>query len=324
MEIAITKDLIFNQSMRIESFECDSGNEDQHLYFYHFSKTGGTSVNASLRTLALALGKRFGQILKQEEGVEKPKPEQLNPMPWILSGHTKYGYHEFFGTNLSIISVIRDPIDRVLSQYFWKYRATEASALADKGLFTDFLERHAHHNKMAWGLLGSDSNAEKPSDLAINRLSNFKYVTTTEYIAQMMSVIASVNGSPSFLVQRGKVNPHIKIKDELRCEFGARIEKQNLIDAEIFSYAEKRRRMLEEEYRRLAANPRRKATLLTGNHHLEDSVLSTGKGVWIADTESKKVYYSGEDLWGAPPKQISSLPKSLNLEMAFRTKSNTD
>ena len=315
MDFAFDRKMFLDQSTFIPSFDCEL-REDPILFFYHLGKTGGTTVGSFLNVLALALSKPIGQFLdKRGRALMPPPPEHLSPIPWILTGHAIYGYHQFYDTEMSLMTVIRDPVDRILSEYFWKHRSEHKDILADRSHFSAFLNDQARQNFLTTCLLGSDLDHGDPAKLAIERLKGFKYVATTAGINTMLSVVASVNGAPSVWLKNAKVSPFNSIKVRLREEFASVIKTRNESDALLFEFAQNRQIELDEEYRRLAAFPQREGQYATMILRFDKEVISKGKDTVIYDLANDQVLLGQIHNWCSMPLVLGTLGDGMTINI---------
>jgi PAS domain-containing protein len=95
--------------------------------FIHIPKTGGSTI----RTI---LSREYGveHILYYEVGIppwklnrpgEVPLPTQLGAID-LLTGHTAFGVHELIKQPCRYFSLVRDPLERVISDYFYAFTDT--------------------------------------------------------------------------------------------------------------------------------------------------------------------------------------------------------
>jgi hypothetical protein len=98
------------------------------LIFLHLPKTGGTTMRAILRRI---YGKAFQTPhLGQSSMISAPHdipatliPQQLaalEPGCQVIGAHAFFGLHEFLGEDWRYITMIRHPVGRVLSSFYFK------------------------------------------------------------------------------------------------------------------------------------------------------------------------------------------------------------
>jgi hypothetical protein len=90
-----------------------------HLIFQHIPKTAGTSIAKLFRS-------QFNRdevfICGTKDGVltnfTKLRPDYRRKVK-LLIGHVDFGIHDYFDGNVKYFTFLRDPLDRVLSHYYY-------------------------------------------------------------------------------------------------------------------------------------------------------------------------------------------------------------
>jgi hypothetical protein len=99
------------------------------LIHLHIRKTGGTSLNSAIKH-AFCRHKVFELYAEGDckhtaldiaslEGVSKMLTEFGLGRVRYISGHIPYGVHRLFGTSAKYFTLVRDPVERVISTFFW-------------------------------------------------------------------------------------------------------------------------------------------------------------------------------------------------------------
>jgi hypothetical protein len=100
--------------------------QDQTLIFLHIGKTAGTT----LRTILEKQYKISNRVLLESSRWELtladfPKlPEERRGQP-LVYGHLSYGLHEWVPRPVTYITILRDPVHRIVSHYHWVRRGTK-------------------------------------------------------------------------------------------------------------------------------------------------------------------------------------------------------
>jgi len=108
--------------------------ENDALIFIHIPKTAGSTfhmimnVRYPVSETQNLFGARYTDI-EIAQFIEKPNKEK--EMIRLLKGHMPYGMHGYIPRKSSYISVLRDPVERVISQYYYIKKNT-ANPLHDK------------------------------------------------------------------------------------------------------------------------------------------------------------------------------------------------
>lgn len=101
------------------------------LINFHIPKTGGTTLNILLRANfpgaayfdAKVGGSRSAFWTEPAEGIERAfrllPPEKQSAVRCVSGAHLPMGVHTVFGRPAEYITILRDPIDRVVSNYYY-------------------------------------------------------------------------------------------------------------------------------------------------------------------------------------------------------------
>lgn len=95
---------------------------DKTIIFLHIPKTGGSTFHTILRRNYPVKNTYnvFGSDLSHREVqdfIQKPDSEKTGLQ--LIKGHMPYGLHEFIPGESTYITFLRDPIERVISQYYY-------------------------------------------------------------------------------------------------------------------------------------------------------------------------------------------------------------
>ena len=121
------------KSSFLELLLCDRGPaEGRPLVFHHIQKTAGTSLRHVIRTnldtaerLAVRIGsdvKRTNRMVAHHaELVESLSPGERARLSCAM-GHTAINLLPYFGDEADYLTIVREPVDRVLSQFYFSNR----------------------------------------------------------------------------------------------------------------------------------------------------------------------------------------------------------
>lgn len=231
---------------------------DQSTIFLHVPKTAGS-------TFHLILGARFdGRETRNLFGARYSDPEVVDfiALPEamrrkirLLKGHMPYGLHEYLPQPSKYITVLRDPVERVVSQYFY-IKKNKHNPLHDKLMSSglgigDFIK-----SGMSVGLnngqtrfLSGDfdqmpfgSNDEALLARVLESLeSKFLWIGLTERFDESLLILARLLGwkrKPFYI--RENVSKIRKRSDELDSDDIAVIKEYNRLDIALYEYANRR------------------------------------------------------------------------------------
>ncbi|MBD2147212.1 sulfotransferase family 2 domain-containing protein [Sphaerospermopsis sp. FACHB-1194] len=234
-------------------------------FFLHIPKTGGVSIKNNLsRVLPKSsvysitsngdgVSGYFGYLssLKKLEDYEQFYKDKIR----LVTGHYSFGLHESFGDRtFKYLSFVRDPIERVISLYFYiKTQPTHPlfSVVVDKNLTLEQFALGSFHSeiencqtKMLSGrketdfLVGTEPCAEIDLQRAIKHIeSYFPVVGLTEKCDQSLSLINynyGLNLVPGVKKNVTKYRPKITEIDQVTKKA---IESVNAYDIELYRYS---------------------------------------------------------------------------------------
>lgn len=100
--------------------------QEKSVIFVHIPKTGGTTfrtiINRQYDPQSVFLFKRPPEKSLAEF---KELPEAKKREIKFIQGHMRFGLHEFFPQPCTYITILRDPVDRIISLYYFILRNPE-------------------------------------------------------------------------------------------------------------------------------------------------------------------------------------------------------
>ncbi|WP_264740339.1 sulfotransferase family protein [Cytobacillus firmus] len=123
-----------------------SNETESLLIFLHIPKTGGTTLSTIISNQYKE--NEFKKTKLQE--LQKFTEEDLGRLKCI-AGHGYFGVHEYFNRSCSYFTMVRDPVDRVLSNYYFIKRRKDhrdhnkLGNVSLKEFVRDFQDRTFNH-----------------------------------------------------------------------------------------------------------------------------------------------------------------------------------
>jgi len=182
--------------------------------FLHIPKTGGTSFR---NVVEAVYGRRCLSVYSLDSDTLAVARGRLGEADAIY-GHLFYGVHEIFGIKPRYVTILRDPLDRVVSFYRHQSRDQESEyfqAIADGATLLDLVESGCCHQvnnhmvRIVSGYEGSEPvHDQQVLDRAMANLADFECVGLAERMDDSVALIAERLGWPSVpTVPRLNVTP---------------------------------------------------------------------------------------------------------------------
>jgi hypothetical protein len=240
--------------------------------FQHIAKTGGSSIGKALSAVfrteqqlsvmpgprVTALGTWSMEYVAEAWGrLPAEQQEEIR----LVAGHLPFGVHEIFQKCSKYVTILRDPVERVLSGFYYSidehFRVTKEHVTLEEYVFR---KRHYdlglnnHQTRLVSGIADLDpfgnvttGNARPitKGDLAIalnNLRDHYLLVGITERSEQFLARLASFVGC---LTELRPALPKINVtngrppKDDVDPHIINEIRKHNQFDLELYEHAKK-------------------------------------------------------------------------------------
>ena len=232
------------------------------LIFLHIPKTAGTTLKRVIeRQYSVSeIGKCYYQkrIKTLQEAIDRihALPKEQSDAIKIVVGHVGFGVHEHLPWPCSYITMLRDPIDRVISSYYQTRRGNldplreEAQRLSLKDFVSSGLVSAMNNGQTR--LLSGASVEEDLTGKKIeyggcdegmlerakkNLREQFKVVGLSERFDESLMLMKRVLGWSSIYYVKANVGWNRTRKEEITRETLRSIEKYNELDIELYRYA---------------------------------------------------------------------------------------
>lgn len=200
------------------------GSTPDKLIFIHIPKTAGTSLRRLVRQQYPT--ERFEPVYSHDPAFLASLRERMSTA-WILYGHLSFGFHELMGVSARYVTLLRDPVARVLSLYRHQLantRANHHAAVRAVGDLRTLLERnviHEFNNHMTRILSGNIGTGFVDDDALLERAignirEGFELVGLVERLDDSVAMLARRlnwhNVSPLPHLNAAK-DPHAPVPD---------------------------------------------------------------------------------------------------------------
>jgi hypothetical protein len=244
--------------------------KERALIFLHIAKTAGSTLHAIIeRQFAPEVThnlKRIRPPRSIQEFFNLPESERRRIR--LLKGHMPYGLHKYLSVPATYLTMLRDPVDRVISQYYFTLRMPGISlyeeitskhmSLADfalkrasLGVVNDQTILLSGVEKVNTALLSGvempsfAGNEEVASEdtlrIAIQNLENhFAVVGLSERFDESVLLLKREFGWKNIFYVKRNVTKDRPTKQQVPREVIELIEKQNFLDVQLYEYARQR------------------------------------------------------------------------------------
>ena len=242
----------FNVNQNNTEQVIDVLNDDEILIFLHLMKTGGTTLfrlidqhYSEKQTFHYIPKKEGHQIVNLEEKLASKKSSIK-----FIHGHTKFGFHKHLHQPAQYITMLREPISRVVSLYYFTHHNPNRDIPPHKHCPTlsSYLDTHlkAFNNNQTRAIAGPQAvkvpfGEEPPEmlELAKQNLEQFLMVGITERFDESVIVLKYTLGLQHILYSRINENSQRPTLDKIAIADIERIQEYNTLDLQLYDYANK-------------------------------------------------------------------------------------
>jgi Galactose-3-O-sulfotransferase len=229
--------------------------DDPTIIFLHIGKTAGSTMRQVLRrqfspsqVMVVRSPVRNPRRLRREDTLEHfatlPEPERLRPR--LILGHTIFGLHELVPRPCTYITLLRDPIALVVSQYHyvrrtpghWLYDTAQSMSLEQYIRSGVSLEMDNSQTRALSGDVSTEYGHCTPEMLATATRhieGHFRLVGMTERFDETLVLLGSAFGWSRLAYVRANVAPGRHRRD-VPVETRQLIEAQNELDTDLYAF----------------------------------------------------------------------------------------
>lgn len=217
------------------------------IIFLHLPKTGGVTLRRTLKWKYAPEMLNFETLTKPAESLgEVPLSERRNLR--VLTGHLHYGVHDYIPQRCEYITLLREPIARVVSYYYyilghakhWRHAELVRSGMSLNEFVRTSAERGVENDQTRMlsgrgaGELDAGTLGRKALDEAKRNLESFLVVGLTERFDESFILIRRALGWKFPLYVTANVSTRPKPASETAVEL---IRERNQLDLELYEFA---------------------------------------------------------------------------------------
>ncbi|MFA1710871.1 sulfotransferase family 2 domain-containing protein [Peribacillus frigoritolerans] len=223
--------------------------------FMHIPKTGGTTLNELFKKQY-----KLNEIFDHDSFQKKMmKLDELTDMEKrnikAITGHYFYGIHQEFSRPFNYFTMLREPVDRVISSYYFLKDYPGYEMVKNMTLEEFVVKGPEAPNLQTLMVCGSQ---EKPDiEKAKENLKTFTVVGVTELFDETLFCLKKAYAWGDIHYTRKNITKNRLAKEEVPSPLKNLIRKYNALDMELYDYAkkllyEKLQSLTVEEQRQLA------------------------------------------------------------------------
>ncbi|MDD1516000.1 sulfotransferase family 2 domain-containing protein [Priestia megaterium] len=207
------------------------------IIFMHIPKTGGTTLNEIFKRSYTeneiydhvpleAMSKHFSQL--KEEDKKRIK---------AVSGHHFYGIHDLFSRPYTYFTMMRNPIDRVISLYYFLktypgyYEENMRNMSFEEYIDWDSQARNGQIHQIC------GQNSQLSLEKAKENLKTFEVVGITEMFNESLLLLKDKLGWNDIAYKRKNVTKSRPLLQEVPTEIIKKNKKNNQLDIELYEFA---------------------------------------------------------------------------------------
>jgi len=220
--------------------------DDRGLIFLHLPKTAGSTLRPIIdRHYAAEVICKL-DVLPRDLEMFLGLPEQTRSKIRVLEGHLQFGLHEHLSVPVDYVTMLRDPVDRMISMYYWilgnqKHilnSVVKSMSLADFA-GSGFEITANHQTRLISGLMQNFS-ADALSVAKNNLTSHITAFGLNEKFDESLILFKSLLGWKRVFYVRRNVTKNRPRRDEPPDSTIQVIKNHNALDIELYEFARNR------------------------------------------------------------------------------------
>ncbi|MEH7238302.1 sulfotransferase family 2 domain-containing protein [Bacillus sp. JJ1562] len=204
--------------------------KEELLIFLHIQKTAGSSFKTFLKNQFNKDQIWFDRSSRVKE-IKKTRDLQC------IGGHFAYGVHENFNLPYTYVTMLREPVDRVLSYYYFvKEKKEGVDRRISKMDIKEFMDEYQAKtcNYQTRRIAGDKVDLELAKK---HLLEEFSFVGITERFKESIFLMQKEYNFPSLSYETRNITKKRASTQELPEEIISYIKQQNQLDIELYKFA---------------------------------------------------------------------------------------
>lgn len=203
--------------------------------FMHIPKTGGTTLNSIFKEQYLQ-----SEIFDHDSYMGKMM--QLDELPLeaknnirAVAGHYFYGIHQHFSKSFNYFTMLREPVDRVISSYYFLQDYPGYEGVKNMTL-EEFAVRGPESANLQTLMVSGELELPNLSK-AIDNLKTFTVVGVTELFNETLYLLKNVYGWDNIYYSKKNITKNRPLKEEIPPRVIEIIKQSNALDIELYNFA---------------------------------------------------------------------------------------
>lgn len=217
--------------------------EGKGLIFLHLPKTGGTTLNEVFRRqypneAIWNVAFHDDDTMKQTAAEYRNMTEGRKKSILAISGHQYFGLHQLIEKPCYYFTMLRNPIERVISLYYFVQRSGYPVHAKLKGLsFAEFVNRDVDVNTQTLLLSGKGPNLERAKQ---NLINHFPVVGVTERFDESLFLLKRQFNWNDIHYEKRNVTKNRPQSKDISPDILSLIRMKNRLDFELYEFASRR------------------------------------------------------------------------------------